>query len=424
MVEGEYHRAFAIMKLNGDYSNPENVTLEMDSAYLHEYIHFIQDFGTCYGVNQSVDRLSRYLDMILQIQTDNYSGYLKLSDEADFVSSFFVFAAGDSVEDISDTICHKVNEIEILEEKEYYEEDYPEYVDLFKPSVIVHYNHEKEFRFGGEAIAESMAYFFEKLFFNVNDYEKSLPYNSCEIVYKEIVGTSCDSIQIMIALCYASLMSHFPGYTFYTIAKRIKDSKRIPKKMKEIFEIAKDLMEEVTEKQMKNLEERIDYALPIIDSEVTRKKMYSPFMYDLKYCNNWLKNTYRHMIENKEQFRSTLVYILEEKNNLLRKDLMRKLLEINENPLLIDKTGKIYSKDDEHLVFLLAPYALQQTIMNKQTGCALLSVCTAYKKEISKKCGEFWWKKEFSNKICIMRFYLYLMNLGDVQFDELDNYLS
>ena len=424
MVEGEYHRAFAIMKLNGDYSNPENVTLEMDSSYLHEYIHFIQDFGTCYGVNQSVDRLSRYLDMILQIQTDNYSGYLKLSDEADFVSSFFVFAAGDSVEDISDTICHKVNEIEILEEKEYYEEDYPEYVDLFKPSVIVHYNHEKEFRFGGEAIAESMAYFFEKLFFNANDYEKSLPYNSCEIVYKEIVGTSCDSIQIMIALCYASLMSHFPGYTFYTIAKRIKDSKRIPKKMKEIFEIAKDLMEEVTEKQMKNLEERIDYALPIIDSEVTRKKMYSPFMYDLKYCNNWLKNTYRHMIENKEQFRSTLVYILEEKNNLLRKDLMRKLLEINENPLLIDKTGKIYSKDDEHLVFLLAPYALQQTIMNKQTGCALLSVCTAYKKEISKKCGEFWWKKEFSNKICIMRFYLYLMNLGDVQFDELDNYLS
>lgn len=424
MVEGEYHRAFAIMKLNGDYSNPENVTLEMDSAYLHEYIHFIQDFGTCYGVNQSVDRLSRYLDMILQIQTDNYSGYLKLSDEADFVSSFFVFAAGDSVEDISDTICHKVNEIEILEEKEYYEEDYPEYVDLLKPSVIVHYNHEKEFRFGGEAIAESMAYFFEKLFFNANDYEKSLPYNSCEIVYKEIVGTSCDSIQIMIALCYASLMSHFPGYTFYTIAKRIKDSKRIPKKMKEIFEIAKYLMEEVTEKQMKNLEERIDYALPIIDSEVTRKKMYSPFMYDLKYCNNWLKNTYRHMIENKEQFRSTLVYILEEKNNLLRKDLMRKLLEINENPLLIDKTGKIYSKDDEHLVFLLAPYALQQTIMNKQTGCALLSVCTAYKKEISKKCGEFWWKKEFSNKICIMRFYLYLMNLGDVQFDELDNYLS
>lgn len=110
------------------------------------------------------------------------------------------------------------------------------------------------------------------MFFNANDYEKSLPYNSCEIVYKEIVGTSCDSIQIMIALCYASLMSHFPGYTFYTIAKRIKDSKRIPKKMKEIFEIAKDLMEEVTEKQMKNLEERIDYALPIIDSEVTRKR--------------------------------------------------------------------------------------------------------------------------------------------------------
>ena len=124
MVEGEYHRAFAIMKLNEDYSNPENVTLEKDSAYLHEYIHFIQDLGTCYGIDQSVDRLSRYLDMIIQIQTDNYSGYLKLNDEADFVSSLFVAAAGDSIEDISDTVCHKVNGIEILEDKEYYEEDY------------------------------------------------------------------------------------------------------------------------------------------------------------------------------------------------------------------------------------------------------------------------------------------------------------
>ena len=101
MVEGEYHRAFAIMKLNEDYSNPENVTLEKDSAYLHEYIHFIQDFGTCYGIDQSVDRLSRYLDMIIQIQTDNYSGYLKLNDEADFVSSLIVAAAGDSIEDIA-----------------------------------------------------------------------------------------------------------------------------------------------------------------------------------------------------------------------------------------------------------------------------------------------------------------------------------
>ena len=137
MVEGEYHRAFAIMKLNEDYSNPENVTLEKDSAYLHEYIHFIQDFGTCYGIDQSVDRLSRYLDMIIQIQTDNYSGYLKLNDEADFVSSLFVAAAGDSIEDISDTVCHKVNGIEILEDKEYYEEDYQQYMDLFKPSVIV-----------------------------------------------------------------------------------------------------------------------------------------------------------------------------------------------------------------------------------------------------------------------------------------------
>lgn len=76
-------------------------------------------------------------------------------------------------------------------------------------------------------------------------------------MYKEIIGTSCDSIQIMIALCYASLMSHFPGYTFYMLVKRIKDLKGIPKKMEDIFEIARNLMQEVNENQIKNLEESL-----------------------------------------------------------------------------------------------------------------------------------------------------------------------
>ena len=33
MVEGEYQRAFAIMKLNEDYADQKNITLEMDSEY-------------------------------------------------------------------------------------------------------------------------------------------------------------------------------------------------------------------------------------------------------------------------------------------------------------------------------------------------------------------------------------------------------
>ena len=35
--------------------------------------------------------------------------------------------------------------------------------------------------------------------------------------------------------------------------------------MEDIFEIARNLMQEVNENQIKNLEERIDYALPIIE---------------------------------------------------------------------------------------------------------------------------------------------------------------
>ena len=419
MVEGEYQRAFAIMKLNEDYADQKNITLEMDSAYLHEYIHFLQDFTTYYGINQSIHRLDRYIKMIGQVWENDYSGYLKLSHEEDFVSSMFECAAGDFEEDISDKVCHVINNIELREEKEYYEEAYPEYIDSLTPSVIIHYNDKKKFQFGGEAVAENMAYLFEKLFYNANDYEKSLPYNSCELVYNEVVGKYCDSIQIMIALCYASLMTFSPGYTFYTLVKSVRKSKRILKRMEDIFEIAQNSMQEVNGRQIKALEERIDCVLPVIENGGTIPPIYNSFIYDLKYCNNWLKNIYKHMTNDSEKIRYTLVYILEEENILLRKARMRKLTEINARPLMIDRTGKLYSANDKHLVFLLAPYALQQTIMNKQPSCALFSVCTAYRKETSKKCGETLWKKGFSNKICIMHFYLELMRLGDVQFDKL-----
>lgn len=101
------------------------------------------------------------------------------------------------------------------------------------------------------------------------------------------------------------------------------------------------------------------------------------------------------MIENEEKFRNTLIYILEDEDILLRKARMRELIKINENPLLIDKTGKLYSKDDKHLIFLLAPYALQQTIMNKQTSCALLPICTAYKKKLVRNVENFGGRKNF-----------------------------
>ena len=59
MISGEYNRVFGVTRLDEDYSNIENITDEMNAAYLHESIHFIQDFGSLYGVNVAVFRLSQ-----------------------------------------------------------------------------------------------------------------------------------------------------------------------------------------------------------------------------------------------------------------------------------------------------------------------------------------------------------------------------
>ena len=53
MVSGEYYIALGITKLDADYEKVESLDTEKNSAYLHERVHFIQNFSTLYGVTRA-----------------------------------------------------------------------------------------------------------------------------------------------------------------------------------------------------------------------------------------------------------------------------------------------------------------------------------------------------------------------------------
>lgn len=420
MVVGEYHRVFGVTRLEESYEEKSAITAEMDAAYLHERIHYIQDFGSVYGINMAVYKLSYYLDIIGEIRNGKFPMILSLSDDGDFVDSCFKCMQGDSLNEGRIKICHVIEEIEIEDPYiEYYQESYPDRKDLFRQRIIIRYNGGKEFAFGGDAVSESMAYLFERFLFNSNDYENCLPYNACELLYEHILEEKCTNLPVIIAICYASLLNPWPGNTFYELLLEIKKSKLVPQNMSQVFTLAKGKIRTVSEQQMENLFERIDSSLPISEDEVSGQKITRTFMENLRYCNDWLKERYQFITDHEIEFREALVYILETIEESKRIPAMRNLLDLYGHPVVIDKNGKLYDASDSKLVFLLAPYALQEIVMEKKKSCALFNVCKAYKKRTNSDCINCCWKVDIPNTVCILRFYLYVMNLGGTQFDEL-----
>lgn len=421
MITGEYYRVFGIIKLEEGYIIQENISPEMNAAFLHESIHYIQDFGTLYGINMAVYRLSCFIEMKKQIIAGKFPEILQWDKDEDLVNSMFKWAQGDEEPNSGARKCHVINFIELQDNyAEYYAEDYPDKGEYFKPQVLIHYNDGKQFEFGGAAISENMAFLFEKIFFNSTDYNNDIPYNVCELLYEHVLNKKCENMSVMIAMCYASLMSKYPGYTFYELLLKLEQMEKIPTSMEQIFELAKDKMRNVTKGELDNLMNRIDMILPTEADNVMSQPIAKEYLENLKYTNNWLKERYREISQNEPAFRKAIVYILEKVESNKKRIAMSKLLEEYGEPLVIDKAGKLWNRGNLKLVFLLAPYALQELVMNKKRECALLEVCEAYRKKTTGECRTCCWKHADSNTICILRFYLYAMGLGATEFDKLE----
>lgn len=204
MVTGEYYNIFGITRLDADLSEIQNKKEEKNVAFLHERIHYIQNFSTVYGVNRALLKMSQYLGMILQIQNGKFPAKPFDRDDQEFISTLFEMSEGDSF-DIEGNIiqCHAVQKIEEIDNYMFFDYDacFPEYRHLYKNQLILKYDDGKEYNFGGFAISESMAYLFEQIFYGRFDYSHRLPYDACNLVYKFLVNKEC-KCTVLLALCY------------------------------------------------------------------------------------------------------------------------------------------------------------------------------------------------------------------------------
>lgn len=224
-ISGSYIISFFEMYIN---TNSEDMVINelpiKDMTVLfHEYIHFLQDFTTYYGLNNIYchsEYLHSVVNRIYKLNSDNFIVPFKIEDNEDNEDNVLLnnqickLTSGDD-KTISQCIIKEIFEIEDELMKNIHIESIS--------SITLYLDNENLVSFGSIAIMESMAYILEQCC-SPNGYISSpdFPYNAAAKVADYYVTDFSSNKLMLLALCDMSLQSFNPGACFVRVMKDIQ----------------------------------------------------------------------------------------------------------------------------------------------------------------------------------------------------------
>lgn len=226
-IAGEYTPAFFEMKLaTNDPIDVNNMSRDQWSTFLHEYIHFLQDVTTTYGLYhiyaigehilscvQQIKQMplgnfdtpidfEEYNQDNVQLQMDLYRlTYGERDDKKQFLNTFKIKRIRNDKKSLRRN--NTVNEVEC---------------------VVIETEH-GELHFGAREIMESMAYLMQRTCFPETPEHYQFPYLAAWKVAAHYNKSFAKSRGKVVALCEMSLMSSNPGKVFVQIMQSVKSKK-------------------------------------------------------------------------------------------------------------------------------------------------------------------------------------------------------
>ena len=223
---GFYRPGFLRIHVNTDRTLTDLSSLNdpnLEATYLHEYVHFIQDISTIYGLNR-IHVISEYMkDAVLQIRTQKDEEFLvpvepktAAQDNVDTNLNFLRISTGDGRSEWARVSSASIKS-ELVKSTQ---------GDHLVEKVMVDFEGvggiPSQFNFGGLCISESMAFELERICYPHSPSAPDLPYTSA----RQLATLLCPSIvtdpKNLIALCDAALMCTNPGVAFYKTLELIQ----------------------------------------------------------------------------------------------------------------------------------------------------------------------------------------------------------
>lgn len=233
---GEYIPAFFEMYLKIDGEIDLNKLSEKDfSLFFHEYIHFLQDITTTYGLTTCY----AYGEYVQSVVNDIYA-----KGKAAFEVPYIYDDNKDNIRLNEQVQCVTLGDwntnIKTLDNVKVFSDDFE--LEFGKeqnlpsiPTVCIQANENDFISFGASAIKESIAYIMERCC--CKEYEKSddFPYSSAEKVASAIFPEFGQKTLNVLALADCSLMFSNPGHVFIQMLYQFRDKQYNPVKAQDIY---------------------------------------------------------------------------------------------------------------------------------------------------------------------------------------------
>ena len=230
-IIGGYNPAFFEMQVKCSSINFDlNAMSSKDlTVFFHEYIHFLQDIITGYGLN-NIYVYSEYLSSVLnrlykQNKPSTFDVPYQINDNSDNV--LLNRQVGNATLGDSYVPSHiqtaNIVDIEIDDYKLISNPNLP-HIQQVTLCLRTQQGEDEYYSFGALAIMENMAYLMERLC-SPNSYIKSpnYPYMVAERVSDFYVNGYSNNSEMILALCDMCLMTSNPGYIYVEVMQGIKN---------------------------------------------------------------------------------------------------------------------------------------------------------------------------------------------------------
>jgi hypothetical protein len=289
---GSYYPAFFNMRVYTDTDLLDiNALNERDRAtFFHEYVHFLQDLFTIYGV-RNVANLVNYFYQINQHFLEKKKIEIPFKDfdenvEVDKQLNVIYFGTGsfDNIDNIISYSFEKNGDIPGFEDIEFVNIDCTRFIN----------NEKDSFYFGAHHVLESLVYYIEAIIFG-EDNHPIYPYKIVDLIIDNFFKELNLNKLCRIVLCEESLHSTHPGRTLFSLLNRVKVSElefNTPEELHAFCRKDTYLMD-AEERRYNSVEECLLEMLDVFKKNVSG---YFPDSKILK-IQEWINKTHSNVIE-------------------------------------------------------------------------------------------------------------------------------
>lgn len=399
---GLYTPSFFSITINAFLSlgKIDELPVEVQSTFYHEYFHFLQDITTVFGLDCSWNSFDRIRQAVFQIQQNQGVTQIPLvgtiAEEIRKKKIIQDILMGSrNIDTPNNPNTYVIETISLYQKEELYP---PLFLRLHLTSPD---GQPQLYDFGALAIMESMTFLIQSKFYpvtNVDNYPYRAATKLVDFFSEKLKGND----EMMFALCDVSLLYTCPGIAFYDILKEIEQTADFnPKSAADVYQFGVDFLDQSGFNVWEELGKRKDGVIKMIEQIYG----HSAFEND----NRWLSEVINaaHDLRLKHPYLMLDLY----NENTPLSNSFKAVLEKLGTPDIINGDHERWISVPKHLkdiedkvqpVFLSAFFQLHEFLLKGTKQCALKEKCEAssQKMPIDDNCDNSPWLKINADPIC------------------------